>query len=95
MNDSSDDHLRPDDAVLQAYAAAQGASAAELRTHPQGEPPWPDPHNPMLGHLIGYAYDLVDEVGVQGSILWVAVHAWYEGGIAEVARSSGGGATSE
>ena len=95
LNDSSDHHPGPDDTVLQAYGAAQGDEASRLRTTPQGEPPWPDTHNPMLGYLIRHGADLVDEVGAREAILWVAVHAWYEGGIDEVARSSGGDDTSE
>ena len=94
MNASADDHLTSDDAILEAYGASQGPKALRLRTTPQGEPPWPDTHNPMLAHLIRYGSNLVDDIGVREAMLWVAVHSWYEGGIAQVARSSGGDATS-
>lgn len=65
------------------YVSAEPANVSALRNRPQGAFPWPSPDNPMLGHLIGQARDMDDR---QAAIIWVAVHAWFEGALAATSR---------
>ena len=43
-------------------------------------PPWPDRDNPMLRYLLWKAQDVADEEGLKSAFIWLATHAWFEGG---------------
>lgn len=75
-----------EDAVLRAYAAAQGEHASALRERPQGTPPWPDANNPMLAHLMKEALRMAAD-DPKGAVVWLAVHCFFEGGIDAVAHA--------
>lgn len=45
--------------------------------------PWPDRDNPMLGYLINRAREYLDVSGIDETLVWLAVHAWFEGALDE------------
>ncbi len=49
------------------------------RAMPQA--PWPSRDNPMLGYLIERANEVLDSEGAASALVWLAVHAWFEGAI--------------
>lgn len=52
-----------------------------MRKNEPPSAPWPAADNPMLEHLAREALDKVGTSGVRQAINWLAVHAWFEGGI--------------
>lgn len=80
--------------ALMLYVGDQGTcedrDEAEL-----GQPPHPDRDSPMLKYLIQRAAEIAeytwptDPEGVAAAeaFVWLAVHAWFEGGLAERARA--------
>lgn len=84
----SDDQMNPLDPALKEFVSAQGPEAFALRSHPIGTPPWPDPDDPILSYLCAKAVEIHDENGLRSALIWLATHAYFEGGIAEVARST-------
>lgn len=75
---------------LAAYVAAQGGAIEAMRDHAMPSEPWPDHENPMLAYLIEAALEpLGGEAtdAVQSVVVWLAVHAWYEGVLDQAARS--------
>ena len=72
---------------LKAYVATQ-QRVANLRRRGQldlvghgARPPWPELGNPMLEHLLDRARAIADHDGVEQAFVWLAAHAWFEGGI--------------
>lgn len=71
----------------QLAAYIEGQSVVEsVRSKPQGTLPWPERDNPMLGYLLSRAGELSASDGFPAAMLWLAVHAWFEGAIDERAR---------
>lgn len=70
--------LRP----LIAYVEAQEAALGEdLRHREMPAWPWPSTDNPMLRHLIAQAKADFSAHGLETVLTWLAVHAWFEGGL--------------
>lgn len=67
---------------LAQYADANPLSEP-YRHVPQGQRPWPARHNVMLEYLIHRSVELLETEGPQSAIVWLAAHAWFEGGLAE------------
>ena len=66
------------------YAAAQTEIIGELaRRTPQGTHPWPEKGNPMLEYLFEFGRR---EGIAKGPLVWLVVHAWFEGGLAAMAH---------
>lgn len=83
-----DEDDNPTDPRFRARVEEQGPRAQELRTRPVGDPPWPDPSDPILEYLCARAAQINEEEGASAAIIWLATHAFFEGGIAEHSRSS-------
>jgi hypothetical protein len=72
---------------LLAYCDSQAAPAVLARqTHQQ--PPWPATDNPMLRYLIASTLTLVETENLHSALLWLATHAWFEGGLEAISRST-------
>lgn len=84
MEAHTENELAPQELV--DYISAEPASISALRTRPQGSFPWPSRDNPMLGHLLAQARGMEDP---RTAIIWVAVHAWFEGALAASSRDLG------
>lgn len=91
MSDHEDELVNPSDRALEAYLVRQGPDVAMRRQVPTGQPPWPDPQNPMLRHLLVTAAEIAEEEGTRTALVWLGAHAFFEGGIQEAARASGDG----
>lgn len=79
--------------TLSAYIDAQDPIAAAMRSQAMPTPPWPEDSNPMLASLSMRATEILRDEGPDGPIIWLAVHAWFEGAIcdrADATRSSRG-----
>jgi len=73
--------LSPDTAAeLTAYLDRQTA-VEHLRAQPQPNFPWPEAYNPMLTYLVAHAIEVADSDGREAALVWLAVHAWFEGAI--------------
>jgi hypothetical protein len=76
--------------ALVAYGEEQGVDRTTLT---QDGPPWPEPNNIMLEYLCQVTLEELASTqnitveDIQEMLVWLAVHSWYEGGIAERARS--------
>lgn len=68
-------------AKLDAQEAARG-DWPDPRKAEQGQPPWPDPHDPILEFLLYQAKVQLD-AGADAThvMLMLGVHAWFEGGV--------------
>ena len=82
--DSGGDAIERWRSRLTAYLDGM-ASVEEVRQHSQGQRPWPLPDNPMLGYLLDRASEMLKESKQSDVLIWLAVHAWFEGAIAEKA----------
>ena len=71
---------------LAAYLDGQGEQIEMLRSRSQPNPPWPETDSPMLGYLIARARELHVSDGTDAAIVWLAVHAWFEGALDERAK---------
>lgn len=74
-------------AEIHAYLAEQ-TLVAVVRQSEQPAAPWPARGNPMLGYLVERAREIVDVDGVDAALVWLGVHAWFEGGVVDRARSA-------
>ncbi len=72
--------------AIEAYMEGQGDALAPLRAREQPHPPWPDHDNPMIAYLVARALEVAEEEGLEGAIVWLAVHGWFEGALDERAR---------
>jgi hypothetical protein len=79
---------------LMTYMSLQDTEADREATAP--EPPWPDENNEMLAYLMNRAIEMATKAEMaelpttewmRRVTCWLAPHAWYEGGLAERARS--------
>lgn len=67
-------------ADLLAYADRQ-ATVQHLRRRTAPDFPWPDAYNPMLKYLVEQAVHIADTEGRDTALVWLAVHAWFEGAL--------------
>lgn len=79
---------------LEAYARTQGTETD--REVALAEPPWPNDSSEMLAYLLARAKEMMSDDSVADptaalgtAITWLAVTAWFEGGLAERARQRG------
>lgn len=80
------DALRAHNERLVAYLDGQGETVEALRSRSQPNEPWPEADNPMLRYLIERATELLAVEGTETAVVWLAVHAWFEGTLDERAR---------
>jgi hypothetical protein len=73
---------------LLAYCDSQAAPARRARLADQPLAPWPANDNPMLRYLIANALTLVETADLHSALLWLATHAWFEGGLDVISRSA-------
>jgi hypothetical protein len=73
---------------LLTYSDSQRLAARLARRKSQPEALWPPADNPMLRYLIANAIWLVETEGVPSGLLWLATHAWFEGGLDAINRSA-------
>jgi hypothetical protein len=73
---------------LLAYCDSQAAAAGLARLTQQPYAPWPATDNPMLRYLIASTLTLVETEDVHSALLWLATHAWFEGGLEAISRSA-------
>ncbi len=73
---------------LLAYCDSQAAPAGLARLTHQPQAPWPATDNPMLRHLIASTLTLVEAENLHSALLWLATHAWFEGGLEAISRSA-------
>jgi hypothetical protein len=73
---------------LLSYCDSQSLSSQHARRRSQPETPWPAADNPMLRYLIANAIWSVETDGVPSALLWLATHAWFEGGLEAINRSA-------
>jgi hypothetical protein len=69
---------------LAEYADRQHPDVQRRRHSTQPETPWPAIDNVMLRFLIAEALELATTESTETVALWLAVHAWFEGALAEV-----------
>lgn len=72
------------------YVESQGEPVQAVRNAmAMPDPPYPDVNNPMLGYLIETTSDVLEKdpspEGIQSALTWLAVHAWYEGALFQIA----------
>ncbi|TDO45923.1 hypothetical protein EV643_112253 [Kribbella sp. VKM Ac-2527] len=65
---------------LEQYLDEQ-ASVEHLRERQMPQPPWPANDNPMLGYLLTRAQEIAANEGQRTALVWLAAHAWFEGGL--------------
>lgn len=65
-------------AIHDTRVAVEAGRKAEMPSRP-----WPDQNNPMLGYLVNRAQELLDTDGPEAALVWLAVHAWFEGALGE------------
>ena len=73
---------------LELYFAEQGLP--DDRATPVPLPPWPDDGNVVVAYLIDRARDIAEggsAVGLEAALVWLTIHAWFEGGMAERSRA--------
>lgn len=74
--------------ALATYIDEQGPVAAAMRGAAMPAPPWPDESNPMLAYLSVRATEILRDEGPDAAIIWLAVHAWFEGAISDRVTAS-------
>lgn len=81
---------------IDSYITAQ--ETEDDRKAEMPEPPWPDEQNVMLKYLVARADEIMMDrftsIATAGdafneAVMYLSVHAWFEGGLAERARSRG------
>lgn len=70
---------------LSAYFDEQGPDVEVWRRAEPGHRPYPAPDNPAFGYLIERAYEISEIEGSTAAMIWLGAHAWFEGGLAEMA----------
>ena len=72
---------------LAVYLESQGAVEA-LRDTEMPEFPWPDAYNPILEYLVHRSEEMAESDGRPAAVIWLAVHAWFEGALAALVEAS-------
>ena len=70
--------------TLAAYLENQ-SSVESLRDSDMPQFPWPDAYNPMLEYLVHRSEVIAESDGRQAAVIWLAVHAWFEGALVALA----------
>ena len=73
---------------LVRYAEAQSEHAQQARTMLPPSSPWPEAVSPILRYLIASAADLLETDGLESALVWLASHAWFEGALDAIDRST-------
>ena len=67
----------------------ENQSAVEsLRDSDMPQFPWPDADNSMLAYLVQRSEELADSDGRPAAVVWLAVHAWFEGALDALAANA-------
>ena len=69
---------------LAVYLESQSA-VESLRDRDMPQFPWPDAYNPMLEYLVHRSEEMAESDGRPAAVIWLAVHAWFEGALAALA----------
>ena len=69
---------------LATYLENQSA-VESLRDSDMPQFPWPDANNPMLEYLVHRSEEMAESDGRPASVVWLAVHAWFEGALRALA----------
>jgi hypothetical protein len=69
-------------AALQTYVLGEPEDVLRLRGNAQPEFPWPTQDNPMLAYLVRRSSVLAASDGTGNALVWLGVHAWFEGALA-------------
>jgi hypothetical protein len=73
---------------MKTYVLGEPADVQALRQREQPQFPWPSNNNPMFSYLVKRALNDVEEDGVETTLVWLAVHAWFEGTLAGLSTRS-------
>ena len=65
---------------LAAYIENQ-STVESLRDSEMPKFPWPDADNPMLAYLVQRSEEMAESDGRPAAVVWLAVHAWFEGAL--------------
>ena len=69
-------------AALRTYVLGEPEDVQRLRGNDQPEFPWPTQDNPMLAYLVRRSSVLAASDGTGNALVWLGVHAWFEGALA-------------
>ena len=69
---------------LAVYLKSQSA-VESLRDTDMPQFPWPNANNPMLEYLVHRSEEMAESDGRPASVVWLAVHAWFEGALRALA----------
>ena len=69
-------------AALRTYVLGEPEDVLRLRGNAQPEFPWPTQDNPMLAYLVRRSSVLAASDGTGNALVWLGVHAWFEGALA-------------
>jgi hypothetical protein len=69
-------------AALRTYVLGEPEDVLRLRGNDQPEFPWPTQDNPMLAYLVRRSSVLAASDGTGNALVWLGVHAWFEGALA-------------
>ena len=69
-------------AALRTYVLGEPEDVLRLRSTDQPEFPWPTQDNPMLAYLVRRSSVLAASDGTGNALVWLGVHAWFEGALA-------------
>ena len=69
---------------LAVYLESQTA-VESLRDTDMPQFPWPDAYNPMLEYLVHRSEEMAESDGRPAAVIWLAVHAWFEGALSALA----------
>ena len=72
---------------LAVYLDSQRAIES-LRDADMPQFPWPDANNPMLEYLAHRSEEMAKSDGRPAAVIWLAVHAWFEGALAALVNGS-------
>ncbi len=72
---------------LAVYLESQSA-VESLRDIDMPQFPWPDAYNPMLEYLVHRSEAMAASDGRPAAVIWLAVHAWFEGAVAALANAA-------
>jgi hypothetical protein len=63
------------------------ALVEHVREQKMPEPPWPGTENPMAAYLVDRGREILQSEGADAALIWLAVHAWFEGAVDERYRA--------
>jgi len=77
--------------ALRTYVLGEPGDVLRLRSNDQPEFPWPTQDNPMLAYLVRRSSVLAASDGTGNALVWLGVHAWFEGALAGRSTTSTAG----